>query len=285
MKKTYVLYNHLAGHKEKNGDILDGIMKSLSDKNPIYVDVAEIPSYADFFAGVDSEDVIYLCGGDGTLNCFINGTTDGTLPCDVYYYSTGTGNDFMHDIGKEPGAEPFLVNKYLENLPTVTVDGEVRRFINNVGFGIDGYCCEVGDAKKAHGATSVNYTTIAILGLLGGYKPVNAVITVDGETYTYERVWIAPTMKGRFYGGGMMAAPDQDRLAENGEVSVVLMHSAGKLKTLSMFPTIFKGEHIKYTDHVTIHKGHSITVQFDRPTALQIDGETRLGVVSYHVEA
>ena len=61
----------------------------------------------------------------------------------------------------------------------------------------------------------------------------------------------------------------------------MVMHGAGKLKTLRIFPSIFKGMHIRHPKHVVIHKGHSITVTFDRPCALQIDGETILNVFTY----
>ena len=45
-------------------------------------------------------------------------------------------------------------------------------------------------------------------------------ITVDGETFEYDNVWLAPSMKGKFYGGGMMIAPSQDR--KNKTLSVVI---------------------------------------------------------------
>ena len=47
--------------------------------------------------------------------------------------------------------KPVKINKYIKGLPTVTVNGKDYRFINGIGFGIDGYCCEVGDEKKAKG--------------------------------------------------------------------------------------------------------------------------------------
>ena len=50
-----------------------------------------------------------------------------------------------------------------------------------------------------------------------------------------------------------------------------------------IFPSIFKGEHIKHQRVVHVLTGHTITVEFDRPTALQIDGETILGVTKYAV--
>lgn len=48
-------------------------------------------------------------------------------------------------------------------------------------------------------------------------------------------------MNGRFYGGGMMTAPQQDRNNPEEKLSVVVMHGSGKLKTLMVFPSIFKG--------------------------------------------
>lgn len=38
---------------------------------------------------------------------------------------------------------------------------------------------------------------------------------------------------------------------------------------------------MKHRGCVDILEGHEITVEFDRPTALQIDGETIPGVTSY----
>lgn len=90
-------------------------------------------------------------------------------------------------------------------------------------------------------------------------------------------------MNGRYYGGGMMAAPHQDR-SEN-EVSLVVFHDVGKLHALMIFPSIFKGEHIKHTKQITVFKGHDISVKFDQPTPLQIDGETILDVTSYTVQS
>ena len=91
-------------------------------------------------------------------------------------------------------------------------------------------------------------------------------------------------MNGRYYGGGMIPTPGQDRL-HNETVSTMVMYGKGKLKTLIAFPSIFKGEHVNHTEMVEVMTGKNITVEFDRPTALQIDGETILGVTGYSVKA
>ena len=92
-------------------------------------------------------------------------------------------------------------------------------------------------------------------------------------------------MNGRYYGGGMDIAPAQDRLNKARTVSTVVLHGSGKLKTLIVFPSIFKGEHIKHTEMVAVMEGHEMTVKFDRPVALQIDGELVLNVTEYTVRS
>ena len=168
---------------------------------------------------------------------------------------------------------------------TVTVKGKSYKFINGIGYGIDGYCCEVGDKMREAGDKKIDYTMIAIKGLLFHFKPADATITVDGKEYFYKKVWIAPTMHGRCYGGGMIPTPKQDRLNAEGSVSVMAFHGTSKLKTLMIFPSLFKGEHIKHTEAIAIHEGKEITVKFSHPASLQIDGETILDVSEYTVHA
>lgn len=277
---VYVLYNPLAnnGTGEKSAhDYLDPIVGGDCEyKDVTTIDVGE-------FAGtLTAEDKIILAGGDGTINRFINALAQEPV-CEIEYVPTGSGNDFKHDAAGE-GAT-IRLNDYIKDLPTVTVNGKTYKFINGIGYGIDGYCCEVGDELKKKSDKPVNYAGIAVKGLLFHFKPRNATVIVDGEEKTYKKVWLAPTMKGRYYGGGMMVTPDQDRFDAEGKVTVAVWHGTGKLTTLMRFPKIFKGEHIKYSKMFETHSGKTITVKFDKPTALQIDGETVLGVTEYTVNA
>lgn len=284
--KTTVLYNNKSNNG-KGGGTARKVGEVWKDKDLVFVDVLSIGDYKEFFAKLEPDDEICICGGDGTLNHFVNDAAEAGYDYanKIYVYPTGTGNDFLNDLGKTVEDAPVLVNDYLVNLPTVTVNGQKRLFVNGIGYGIDGYCCEEGDRQRAKDlGKEINYTSIAIQGLLFHYKPTNAEITVDGETHKYEKVWLAPTMNGRFYGGGMMATPNQDRLNPEHTVTTMVMFGKGKVGTLIAFPTIFKGEHIKKTNIVKTFVGKNVTVKFDRPVALQIDGETVLDVTEYSVE-
>ena len=279
--KHFILYNPLAGHGHNDDEL--GLLKGDVQGECVLLDVTSTGSYAATLNNLTSEDVITISGGDGTLNKFINTIDTDNIPCDVYYYASGSGNDFLHDVTNGSGEKRVKLNPYLKNLPTVIVNGVSYKFINGVGYGLDGYCCEKGDELKERGK-AVNYTMIAIKGLLLDYKPRKASVTVDGKKYSFNKVCIAPTMHGRCYGGGMIPTPEQDRLTGKG-VSFMALHGAGRVKILTIFPSIFKGEHVKHRDVVTIIPGREVEVEFDTPCALQIDGETIKNVKKYKVIA
>ena len=279
MARAFVFYNPLAGNGQCGEDcrMLEVILE-----DPItYCDMTKAETYEDTLFSMEPEDYLILCGGDGTLNRFINILAEIDLPNEVFYFPLGTGNDFARDLGSSFCSNPFPIKEYLRDLPTVTVHQKTVRFLNGVGFGIDGYCSEEGDRLRTKGVTDIDYTKIAVKGLLSRYKPTSATVTVDGAVHRYQKVWLAPTMHGRFYGGGIMPTPDQSRNSDPKKLSVMVLHDAGRLRTLMMFPSIFKGKHLKYKKYVDILSGREITVEFDRPTVLQIDGETVKHVRTY----
>ena len=208
----HVLYNPHAGNGrgQTAARALTGV---LPDDTLRFWDLTELCDLDTFFDGLPQADAVILAGGDGTLNRFLNDMVRLPLTRDLYYFATGSGNDFFTDIGHQKGDAPCLLNPYLTDLPTVEVNGQTHRFLNGVDYGINGYCCQEGDRLR--------------------------------------------------------------------QLSVMVYHCPGKLRALSVFPSIFKGEHVRHTDMVEILTGRDIQVEFDRPTPLQIDGETILGVTSY----
>lgn len=280
---THVLYNSASDNGNGYQNALE--IRNRVSGDLVFDDVLEISDMKSYLKDIPEDEDVILTGGDGSLNHFANDVGDEEIPNNIYYFPTGTGNDFMKDVEDFAKDGMIRINEYIRNLPTVYVNDIERKFINGVGYGIDGYCCEVADEIREKGKGEINYTSIAIKGLLFHFKPANATVTVDGVKHTYKKVWLAPTMNGRYYGGGMNIAPAQDRLNEEKEVSLCVMYGSGKLKTLMVFPTIFKGEHVKHTEMFDVLSGKEITVEFDKPTALQIDGETVRNVTSYTVRS
>lgn len=279
MAKGYVLYNPLAGNGNAGEDAK--LLQMVLDEDLEYYDMTRITNYKVFLSNLSTDDYLVIVGGDGTLNRFVNDTDGLEITKEILYFPAGSGNDFARELGTD--GNPVVITQYLNNLPSVEVNGRRYRFINGVGFGIDGYCCQVGDELKKTPGKKVNYAAIAIKGLLFHFAARNAKVTVDRKMYAYKKVWIAPTMYGKYYGGGMIPTPKQDRASD--ALSLMLFHGAGRIRTLCVFPSIFKGTHVKHKNMVAVHTGHEITVEFDRPTPLQIDGETILDVTQYTARA
>jgi len=280
----YVFFNPLSNNKKGTYAEVE-LRKIFAGKEIEFVDITTVKNAATEFSKMAPEDEVIIAGGDGTLTRFADDIYDVKPVQKICLYPCGSGNDFYNDIKDSCDSPDKLIplNQYLESLPEVSVNGIKRHFINGIGFGIDGYCCEEGDRIRATSDKKVNYTLIALKGLSGAFHPCNAKITVDGVSKMYRRVWLAPTMIGRFYGGGMQIAPMQNRLNEEKTVTSGVCHSASAFKILTVFPKIYKGNHVSHTEILEFRKGHEVTVEFERPTALQIDGETIRNVSTYTV--
>lgn len=278
----YVLMNPKANNGEGEKDAREWA-KCLNGKTT-FVNVLETEDMKGFLSTLNEEDEIVVSGGDGTIHHFANNAVELNLKNKMYYVKSGSGNDFYRDNKEyvdELGRIPL--NKFLENLPIITVNGEKRRFLNGIGYGLDGETCRVGEVIRATSTKKINYTKIAIGLLLGKFKLKKATVTVDGVTKYYKHVWLATTMKGKYYGGGIMAAPKQDRFDPEHNVTLVCLHKRSRIGTLLIFPTYSKGDHDgkKWIESFT---GKKIEVKFDTPCALQIDGEVVENVTSYTVE-
>lgn len=276
-KKYIVLYNPNAGNNTSEAQTKN-LISLFPHGEFVFHDILKIHDYKDFFANIAPGDTIILAGGDGTLNRFVN-NTDSILPDnEILFYATGSGNDFLNDLGLKKGEKPFSLKKYISKLPSCAINGKTFKFINGAGLGLDGDCCEKGNRKRNENSKPVNYTAIALKSVLFEYKPVAAEITVDGITKKYKKVWMVSAMNGRFCGGGMMMTPDQHRLSDKEELSVIVIHDISRLRILTIFSTIFTGKHVKYKKYIDIITGKNISVKFSSPVSAQIDGETQTGV-------
>ena len=91
-------------------------------------------------------------------------------------------------------------------------------------------------------------------------------------------------MKGRYCGGGFMMTPEQDRMSDNGEISLLAVHNASLPKILFAFMLVFKGKHTILKKSVTILKGSDIKIEFDTPSYMQLDGESYTNISSLKIE-
>ncbi len=76
---------------------------------------------------------------------------------------------------------------------------------------------------------------------------------------------------GKYYGGGLKILPMA--IVEDGYFHVCIVNKISKIKFLFLFPSIFKGKHIKLKKYVEIFKAKKIKVITEKRIYLNIDGE------------
>lgn len=281
--KYAILYNpHSCG--ENGLKIAKEIEQLMGENTYFYHDLTKIDCLNDFISALPNDTDIILTGGDGSLNSFVNNIDTNTNK-KIYFYASGSGNDFARDINFKKRTKPILINEYIKNLPTAEINGKTYKFINCIGSGMDGYCCAEVERLRALSKKRGNYLYAAIKALIYAYKPCTAFVTVDGVDYTFENTWLVPTMNGKFFGGGFMAAPKQDRLNPDSTLSLVAMHSKNFFKIVTAFLLIMKGKHTIMKSMIHIIEGHEISVKLSQSATLQIDGETIPNVTEYTVSS
>lgn len=194
-----------------------------------------IQDWPDSFDGFTD---VYLVGGDGTLNYFINQYPDLSIP--IALFKGGTGNDFHWLLyGNTDTAAQF---KKVLDLPARPVDCgrcNERLFINGVGAGFEGAVASTLQAKKKlPGKTSYMLT---ILQLIFSYRSRHFTIMAGDKVITGKQL-LVDISNGRRAGGGFHIAPEAK--ADDGLLDLVIARSMSVIRRLIYLPVIERGRHL-----------------------------------------
>jgi len=209
---------------------------------------------------------IFLVGGDGTLNYFINHYPAIRLP--IVIFRGGTGNDFHWLLYGETDTISQL-KKVLE-LPARPVDCGTcnsRLFINGVGAGFEGAVAEALTAKnKLPGKTSYLLT---ILRKIFTYRSSHFLIRAGTQTYSGKKL-LVDISNGRRAGGGFHVAPVAS--ANDGVLDLVIVNALNPLRRLMYLPVIEKGKHLglSFITHLPVKE---VNIQSPRKIHFHLDGE------------
>ncbi len=236
----------------------------------------------------DAFDLIIAIGGDGT----ISETVDGILQAGVTMrpalgiISAGTGCDFARTAGVAD-----------------TLEGQIERIATSQGRWIDAGRVTLIDQSGA--SVSRNFVNVASLGLSGAtalavnkargesrlpgkvlfylhtvrelirYRFQEVSISLDREPSFDASIAVVAAANGRFFGGGMMIAPEA-RL-DDGMLEFVIFRGAAKTTLIRDLRLVYSGRH---TDHpvVTILRGMQLSVTpanggSPGDAMIEIDGE------------
>ena len=278
MKHVFII-NSISG-KGSGLKIQDMIRKVAEEKQLDHViALTERPGHAIQLAQQYSrpDNIIYCVGGDGTLWEVLNGIAPGTT---LGIIPAGSGNDFYRLIGPDI-SDPEKILRDTIDAPVKQIDiGETQnmRFLNTTSFGIDADVNEYAShlIRKTVITKGPAYIISIIKNLLT-LKPKHIRINIDGQEHE-GNYYIVACMNGRYYGNGVLPAPESD--LQDGYFDLCLLNEIPKRKTLPFLARYMKGKHLGYPGFEIIH-AKDIIIDSDQDLSCQSDGEN---YTSKHIE-
>ncbi len=217
-------------------------------------------------ASGEAEARLVVLGGDGTFNEVANGLAG--LNGILYFVSCGTGNDFVKALGlpKDP-VEALRVQ--LDSAPRNVDAGLVndRLFLNVSGTGFDIEVLRQTQRFRARFKGLAAYL-LGLLAALRRFRPVEARITAGGRTFD-QKMTIFEVANGRYFGGGMLVAPEAN--PTDGLFDVVYVDAVDRRSILKLLPLFVNG---KFISLPVTHTLRASEVVIESPgMTINLDGE------------
>lgn len=238
-------------------------------------------------ARADGVDCVAVVGGDGTLNeasqAYVDAEGNPRPGPDLALIPAGTGGDLRKtfDLGdgvdeavqRIAGAQPRPLD--LGILELVADDGTkvVRAFLNITSFGIGGLTDRiVNSTPKWIGGKAAFFS--GTLRAMFAYVNSPVKITIDDEPWFEGPIFNVAIANGRFFGGGMMIAPDAD--PSDGKFDVVALGDLTRVEAMGLSRAIYSGSH-PGRRKVQIRRGSRVVatpLRARRDVLIDMDGET-----------
>lgn len=238
----------------------------------------------------EGADLVIAVGGDGTVNEVLNGFagTDGkiTQKCAFAAIPCGTGSDFMRGLGFGTGPLPAIerIGKRIERkidvgrIEFATADGmrDSRLFLNVASFGFSASVCHNLNRAPRSRILPLRVTFLAeTLRALKVFRPAAIRLTVDG-TVIERDVMLVAFANGRYFGGGMLIAPQADM--EDGLFDVIVLKAISKSRLIRKIAHVYRGTHLRLPE-IEVYSGKAISAaaikgKGDVPVYIETDGES-----------
>ncbi len=273
MKHLFIV-NPVAGkgHTLKIIPDIEKLMKKHS--LPYRIEITEAPGHASKLAEMYIEKHrnlrIYSVGGDGTMNEVLQGMAGSDASLGVI--PAGTGNDFLKSFCSvtDPVALlPFLV--HANPIPVDICTLNDRFFVNiaSVGFDAD----VVASTQHLKRLPLIKGKVAYIGGILMSLiqlKKIEAKFYIDDKQIHMPSMLLSAFANGKYYGGGMMPAPNA--IPDDGLLDVCIIQSMSRMKIFRLFPRFIKGNHTDMSE-VSIHRCRSLQMESPKPVHVNADGE------------
>ncbi len=250
MKYIFII-NPAAGQGKARSYWLPQIQRLVKERNIEY----ELHNTLSFQEGINyirqrcesGEEIrFYGCGGDGTLNCLVNGVY-GYSNASIGVLPTGTGNDFIRSF-TDPKAFQDLERQ---------LDGEVQKLdaikctdssgtkisLNMCNIGVDAaVAVEAGEMKKKPLLSGALAYGAAAVKVLSGTIGFPARVQIDDEE-PYEKYFLFVAIgNGGFCGGGFHSTPLSK--LDDGLMDVCLVDNISRMKIATVIMKYRAGTHL-----------------------------------------
>lgn len=209
---------------------------------------------------------VWIIGGDGTANWFINQYP--TMPLPMAIFPGGSGNDFQWMLYKEKSTEQ-QVDQVLQSLPQL-VDAGIcngQYFFNGVGIGFDGAIVhDLLGKKKLSGKASY---LLSVIKQVVGYCETTCTLEMPNEVIR-EDCFMISVANGKRYGGGFCVAPKAS--IDDGLLDINIVGKISSWGRMRYLPIIEKGEHLQL-DFVQYRQTNKIKIQSPIKLHAHLDGE------------
>lgn len=218
-------------------------------------------------------DILFILGGDGTVNELINGVMSHDLQLPIGILPGGTFNDFTKTLNIAPNhkqASEQMISAQVGTYDVIKINNQYA--LNFVGLGLIVQNAEnVQDGSKdIFGKLSYIGSTVKTL-----LNPTqfNYQLSIDDKTYSGETTMIL-TANGQFIGGSRI--PLTDLSPQDGELNTFIFNE----QSFSILNDIFKkrdsmnwNEITQGIEHIP---GKKISLTTDPAMKVDIDGEISL---------
>ncbi|HYI32932.1 MAG TPA: diacylglycerol kinase family protein [Glaciibacter sp.] len=205
-------------------------------------------------------------GGDGLLGAVAAGVSDSSAV--LLPLGGGRGNDTLRRLGLM--VDPIRSIREIDALRIASVDlGRVNGvpFLGVANVGFDGRAAEIANATRFN-LGPMTYLYGGARALMT-WRDVSFAVTVDDQRRSFTGWFVAVGNVGQ-YGGGLRITPNA--LADDGQMDVVTLGSAGAGAAVSTFLKAFAGVHLGHRA-ITEVRGQRITIDADVPLNIYADGE------------
>jgi diacylglycerol kinase (ATP) len=194
-------------------------------------------------AAEDGWERVIAIGGDGTVSEVAAGVI-GTESA-MAVVPGGRGNDFARST--QIPMNPFVAGRLARrgvprriDVGEVEAHGGSRYFLTVAGLGFD---AEVVRTIQSHlvGQSLVLPYMLAVLATVWRYEPRAVVLTLDKGRQIGREVLVVAVANCRFYGGGLMIAPEAQ--LDDGLFEVCVIGRVGRVELLNVLPRMAAGGH------------------------------------------